>query len=46
MESLKSLISANKSGDEVQARHERCEQMRETSLEKCALRSRCAPVAQ
>ncbi|TYZ63305.1 hypothetical protein PybrP1_009094 [[Pythium] brassicae (nom. inval.)] len=36
MESLKSLINTNKSGDEVQARHERCEQMRETSLEKCS----------
>lgn len=36
MESLKSLISTSKGGDAAQARHERCEQMREESLDKCA----------
>ncbi|KAF1335634.1 Peptidase, partial [Globisporangium splendens] len=35
MESLKSLINTSKSGNEVDARHQRCEEMREEAITKC-----------
>lgn len=35
MESLKTLINKDKGGDEVEARHQRCEEMREKALTKC-----------
>lgn len=35
MESLKTLINKDKGGDEVEARHQHCEEMREKALTKC-----------
>lgn len=35
MESLKTLINKDKGGNEVEARHQRCEEMREKALTKC-----------
>lgn len=35
MESLKGLINKSKAGTEVEQRHERCEEMRVESMNKC-----------